>query len=103
MDEKAMVSTNTLNAAYQAQLTKRASAPALTHETAGAHLAAVATPVAVGGIEESFCAAWGLYYPKVVSLLGWASWVIPGPTLTRIKALLAVVNNQIVPLVCSPK
>lgn len=100
MDEKIAVSVNSLNAALQAQVAKRTNAPLVTDEAAAAHVAAVVAPVAAAGPLDEFCGAWRTYYPKIVSLLGWASWVLPPQAINIIKGLLAVVNNEIVPLIC---
>lgn len=103
-DEKLMVSTNALNAALAKQLAKREAAPLVSDDAAASHVAALAQPVAkpataaAGGL-ASFVAMWKAYYPKIVSLLGWASWVMPAQSLNAIKALLAVVNNQIIPII----
>lgn len=101
-DEKLMVSTNVLNAALAKQITKRESAPPPSPEAMQNHIAVASAPVASpapsGDGLTSFVAMWKAYYPRIVSLLGWASWVMPAPALTVIKSLLAVVNNQIIPI-----
>lgn len=102
MDEKQMVSTNALNEALKKQIDKRSVAPTPSNDAAVAHIVAAVTPVAVpaaGNGLASFVAMWKAYYPKMVSILGWASWVVPGKALTIIKSLLAVVNNQIIPII----
>lgn len=97
MDEKVALSLNKLNQKLKEQIAKRADAPPPTPDVVAAHGAVVAAPAAaVAGAD--FFTAWDTYYPKIVSLLGWASWVFPAPTITAIKGLLAVVNNQIIPI-----
>lgn len=110
-DEKIMVATNALNKLreinlgekFKKQIEKRDGAPIPSDDQLEQHLskvvapnsttpAAVANSVAQGGA-EAFFDLWDEYYPRVVSLLGWASWVIPGKQLTIIKSLLAVVNS----------
>lgn len=95
MDEKLAVSTNALNDAFKKQLAKRDAAPLVTDEAAAAHVQTVVA--AAPGPLDSFFAAWDHYYPIAVSLLGWASWVLPPKSINAIKALLAVVNNQLIP------
>lgn len=99
MDEKARLSKADLNKAFTKQLAKREAAPLVTDEAAAAHIAAVVSASASASSLDSFFDAWALYYPKMVSLLGWASWVLPPKAINAIKALLAVINNQIIPLV----
>lgn len=99
MDEKVMVSTNALNAAFAKQLAKREAAPLVTDEAAGAHVQAVIVASAGATVLNDFFAAWDKYYPTIVSLLGWASWVLPPKAINIVKALLAVVNNTLIPLV----
>lgn len=96
MDEKAMVSVNALNRALEKQIVKRTDAPAPTPEAAAKNLAVV-TATESGQFAEFF-EAWDAYYPRIVSLLGWASWFMPGKSVTIIKSLLAVVNNNIIPI-----
>lgn len=96
-DEKTRLSRNDLNRAFEKQLAKREAAGSPTQEKASAHLAVVTT--AAPGQFDSFFAAWDRYYPSIVSLLGWASWFLPGKTVNTIKALLAVVNNNIIPII----
>lgn len=106
MDEKIMVSTNALNAAFKKQMEKREAAPPVSMVAAASHIVSAAAPaasVAAPAAGFDFCTAWRTYYPRIVSLLGWASWVIPGPALTVIKSLLAVINSEVVPMICRPK
>lgn len=96
MDEKIRLSRNDLNRAYQKQLDKRTAAPAPTAEKAATYIGAV-TAAAPPPVLNDFFAAWERYYPHIVSLLGWASWFLPGTIINPIKALLAVVNNVVIP------
>lgn len=99
-DEKLMVSTNALNAAMKKQMEKRAAAAVPDDAKVETYLAALVAPApavaAADGPLGNFCEMWDAYYPRLVSLLGWASWIFPSKTLTPIKALLAVINNQII-------
>lgn len=97
-DEKVRLSRNDLNRAYQRQLDKRTAAPAPTAEKAATYIGAVTTAAAAPPpVLNDFFAAWDKYYPHIVSLLGWASWFLPGSIINPIKALLAVVNNVVIP------
>ena len=102
MDEKLAVSRNDLTRALTKQINKRTAAPAPTPEKATANLAAVTAASAKAANEgfdaDDFFVMWDKYYPTVVSLLGYASWFIPGPAVNIIKSLLAVVNNNILPI-----
>lgn len=95
--EKVMLSKNALNAAFAKQVDKRVNAPIVSDEAANSHVAALIAPAPAAGKFDDFFAAWDLYYPKIVSLLGWASWVLPPKTFNIIKALLALINNEIIP------
>lgn len=94
-DEKRAVSTNALNAAFAKQMKKREAAPLVSDEAAATYVQTVVTSPA--NQLDTFFAAWDHYYPIAVSLLGWASWVLPPKSINAIKALLAVVNNQLIP------
>lgn len=97
-DEKAMVSMNALNSAFKKQISKRENAPLVTDDAAASHIAAVVSAPAIKATDiNSFFDAWDTYYPKIVALLGWADWVIPAPAVKVIKALLAVINNVVIP------
>ncbi len=100
MDEKLAVSANALNAAFAKQLVKREAAPLVSDNAAASHVATVvkaSTSAPAAGSLDTFFAAWDHYYPIAVSLLGWASWVLPPKSINAIKALLAVVNSQLIP------
>lgn len=96
MDEKLAVSRNVLNQALKNQVAKRIDAPPPSDAAVESHLANLVAPADT--TINDFFDAWDTYYPKMVSLLGWASWVFPKPTLTAIKGVLAVINNQIIPI-----
>lgn len=101
MDEKVMLGVNALNAALQKQIAKREAAPLVSDEAAASHIQAVvmASATASSGPLDNFFVLWDKYYPTIVSLLGWASWVLPPKAINIVKALLAVVNNNLIPLV----
>lgn len=98
-DEKVMLSTNALNSAFQKQVVKRETAPLVSDEAAGSHVNAVIAASATASTSglDGFFAAWDKYYPTIVSLLGWASWVLPPKAINIIKALLAIINNELIP------
>jgi hypothetical protein len=116
-DEKRMVSLNELNlgAKLAAQVAKRADAPAPTQEKQREHLEVVAAPTTAGEINtlatapphalssDVFFDKWAEYYPKIVALLGFIpAWMLPagtGAVLLMIKSLLAVANNDVLPIV----
>lgn len=99
MDEKLMLSTGTLNKAFEKQLGKRLDAPDPTPEKAGTYLAAMTTKSAAAAADlGGFFDAWAKYYPTIVSALGWLDFIVPGKVLKIIKALLAVVNDPIIPI-----
>lgn len=117
MDEKVMVSTNALNkmrdkfkdvnlgAKLAKQVVKREAAPEVTEAKAEEHLAkielaAASIPAATlsDATNQHFFDLWDKYYPIMVNLLGWASWILPGDKLKMIKSLLAIVNNEVIPL-----
>lgn len=94
--EKAMVSRNELNRALGRQITKRIAAGTPSPEMAAAHLSVV-NSAPLSGLSDFFV-LWEKYYPTLVSLLGYASWVIPGKVVNVLKALLAIVNNYLIPM-----
>lgn len=101
-DEKVMLGRNELNRInqqFRKQLDKRLDAGAPAPATARVHLDKInKAAVDDGWGMDDLISYWDAYYPTIVSLLGWASWVIPGPTVNIIKALLATVNNSIIPI-----
>lgn len=104
MDEKVALSLQTLGAKLQKQIDKRVDAPIPSDAALTNHLAVVTAPVTVPTVAtpaqagDDFFTLWDQYYPRIVSLLGWASWVLPGPALAVIKSLLAVINNDVMPI-----
>lgn len=94
MDEKVAVA---LNAAFKKQLAKRDAAPAVSGVTALGHVDAVSA--VSPDVMDGFFANWDKYYPTIVSLLGYASWFFPPKVINILKALLAVINNQLIPIV----
>jgi len=112
LDEKRMVGLNelgklNLNAKLAKQVAKRSNLPPPTDEKLEAHLAVVTAPTGMevealasldGAVSSIFFDTWDKYYPRMVSLLGWASWIFPSSVLVPIKSLLAVLNNDIMPI-----
>lgn len=95
-DEKVAVSLNRLNTALAKQIDKRETAGTPSPAAAQVHLNNVTT--AAESRYDDFFDAWDKYYPTIISMLGYVSWLMPGKTITTIKSLLAVVNNQILPI-----
>lgn len=100
MDEKVMVSLNKLNEAYRKQLNKRIEAGTPGAERAATYMTTLLTTSDDGYGTDDFAADWRKYYPKLVQILGWADFIIPdkfGIAVKALKALLAVVDAQIIP------
>lgn len=110
MNEKTMLGLN-LNAKLKKQIAKRIDAPLPSDAALDSHIAAlVAAPVAKAEItaqatvapdtgNDWFFEQWDRYYPLLSRALGWISWTVPGGALQVIKSMLAVVNNDLFPLV----
>lgn len=120
-DEKRMVGLNELNnvnlgAKLANQVAKRIDAPPPTRAKVEDHIEVVVAPVRVDASSITapdatpdnnvFFDAWDTYYPKIVGWLGWSTavpkWMLPGgmsAALLMIKSLLAVANNDIIPIV----
>ena len=115
MDEKQMVSTNALNkmrdkfrdvnlgAKLAKQVEKRSAAPEVTQAKAEQHLAKIeAAAIAPASLDaatnQHFFDLWDKYYPTIVNILGWVSMFIPTEKMKMIKSLLAIVNNDVIPL-----
>jgi hypothetical protein len=93
-DEKAMLSQ--WNTAFKKKLDKRTAAPAVTPEAGAEHVAVlVSAPAPTPGFD--FFATWAAYYPRLVSLLGWGSLILPRKVSDILKALLSFVNDPLIP------
>lgn len=96
-DEKVMLSQ--WNAAFKKKLDKRTAAPDVTPTAFAEHTAAlVAAPATTTTAAPfDFFATWDAYYPRLVSLLGWGSWIMPRKVSDILKALLSFVNDKLIP------